>query len=165
MPVLFKNIPFDDVTIRRPISVETLLEVETSLGFRFPDDYREFITTFGDGDIMDGAIRAFSPRHILAVGLGETRDRLSEFWFWDQSPDILNQEKAVQCVPFFDSADGDDILFHPNNPDEWFVLAHEADTVITVHSFQSLFNFYLQRYNEAEEEIKPPFKFRSWCKD
>jgi hypothetical protein len=161
----FKRILFHDDTILRPVPVEALLEVEARLGFRFPDDYREFITTFGDGDIMDGAIRAFSPQHILNIGLGETRDRLAEFWLWDQSPDILNQEKAVQYVPFFDSANGDDILFHPDNPNDWFILAHEADTVIRVHSFQELFDFYLQQHDEEEEEIKPLFKFQSWRKD
>jgi SMI1-KNR4 cell-wall len=160
MPI-FKSIPFRDDIIIRPIPVETLVEVETALGFRFPDDYREFITTFGDGEIMNVAISAFSPRHILAIGLKETQDRLAEFWFWDQSPDILNQEKAVQCVPFFDSPHGDDILFHPDHPNEWFILQHGEDTVITVHSFQELFNFYLQRAIEAEEkEIQPPFQFQ-----
>ena len=140
-----------------PISIESLESVEAQLGFTFPDDYRAFITTLGTGETEFG-FGAWSPKDILKVGIGEMRSRLSEFWFWDKSPDILTQSQAIECVPFFVSGDGDDILFHPSDRKHWFILGHEEEMVIVVHSFQELCNFYHQRY----EDLQAPYRFQVW---
>jgi hypothetical protein len=134
-------------------SLEELESVETQLGFTFPEAYRNFVTTLGSGE-TEFSLRVFSPRSILDDHLPEVRDRLSEFWFWDQSPDILTQNQAVECVPFFDSSLGDDILFHPSNLNRWFILGHGAEKVVVVQSFQELCDFYLQ-----DEDLVHPYKF------
>jgi SMI1 / KNR4 family (SUKH-1) len=149
-----------------PIGPEDLMQIEAELGFRFPNDYREFVLTIGAGELMDLSICADDPKAILMGGMAEMRDRLAEFWFWDQSPEILTQEKALQCVPFFNTTCGADILFHPSNPDEWFVLEHdqEDETVKTVNSFRELFDFYFRIYHDeaAGEIIEFPLQFQPW---
>ncbi|MGF1489016.1 MAG: SMI1/KNR4 family protein [Prochloraceae cyanobacterium] len=136
----------------QPISIEELSAVETELGCLFPEDYRAFVTTLGAGNI-DIGIRAFSPRYILKI-LSETRERFSENWFWDESPDILTQAKAIECVPCFDSANGDDIIFDPLHRDRWYILPHEEEEVYLVSSFVELCDFYLQL-----EPQQPRFEF------
>jgi len=137
-----------------PISIQNLASIEDQLGFLFPEDYRAFITTLGVGDTELG-IRALSPQYILDSRLSEVHDRLSNFWFWDESLDVLTQAQAIECVPFFDSYHGDDILFHPSDPNRWFILGHEVEEVVVVHSFQELCDFYSQRY----DGLCPPYKF------
>ncbi|PSB01387.1 SMI1/KNR4 family protein [Merismopedia glauca] len=136
------------------VSVEELESVEAELGFTFPEDYRNFVITLGSG-VTDFSLRVYPPRTILESQMLEVQDRLSEFWFWDKSPDILTQSQAIECVPFFDSPDGDDILFHPSDQSRWFILQHDGDKIIVIHSFQKLCAFYLKR----NRKLRPPYKF------
>jgi SMI1 / KNR4 family (SUKH-1) len=149
-----------------PIGSEELMQIEAELGFRFPNDYREFVLKIGAGELIGLWICAYDPKAILMGGMAEMRDRLSEFWFWDQSPEILTQEKALQCVPFFNTTCGADILFHPSNPGEWFILEHdqEDETVKTVNSFRGLFDFYFRICQDeaAGEIVESPWQFSPW---
>lgn len=138
----------------RPLSIQAVSAVEDHLGILFPKDYRQFVTTLGLGN-TDLSIRPLSRQEIADIFLSETRERLSEYWFWDKSPDVLTQAQALECVPFFDSDHGDDILFHPSDPNRWFILGHEAEEVVVVHSFQELFDFYLQMY----DDLQSPYEF------
>lgn len=141
----------------RPISIQDLSTVEDRLDFLFPEDYRAFITNLGTG-YTDLSIRNFSPQDIMDSYLGEVRNRLSEHWFWNKSHNVLTQAQAIECVPFFDSDHGDDILFHPSEPNRWFILGHETEEVAVVHSFQELCDFYLPMC----DDLKPPYKFYSY---
>ncbi len=133
--------------------------VENQLGFPFPHDYRAFITTFGTGD-TNNSIRVFSPRKIQERFLYETRERLSEHWFWNDNSTSLTQSRAVECVPFFDSAAGDDILFHPSDQNHWFILPHEEEDIIVVRSFRELCNVYAHRCADDDgNPMQPPFEF------
>lgn len=153
IPFIITNPPL------QPVSLEELSEVENELGFLFPDDYRTFITTFGAG-YTNFSIRTFTPREILQSFLDETRDRLSECWFWQEDPKILTQSRAVECVPFFDSGGGDDIIFHPSDRDRWFILPHEEENIIVVSSFRELCDFYVQRCRDDNgNSLQPPFEF------
>jgi hypothetical protein len=159
-----QNINFQGMTFipdgaLSPVPIEVLESVEAQLGFIFPEDYREFITMVGAGE-TEFHLGIWSPRMILEDGMREVQERLAEFWFWDNSPEILTQAQAVECVPFFGSADGDDILFHPSDRSQWFILQHdvEDETVIIVHSFEELSRFYLQRY----DELQAPYGFEVW---
>lgn len=138
----------------QPISIQDLSAIEDCLGFLFPEDYRAFVNTLGLGE-TDLSIRTLPPQDILDSYLSEVRGRLSGDWFWAKNPDVLTQAQAIECVPFFDSFHGDDILFHPSDLNRWFILPHEAEEAIVVHSFQELCDFYLRRSND----LQPPYKF------
>ncbi|WP_299487679.1 SMI1/KNR4 family protein [Acaryochloris sp. IP29b_bin.137] len=153
----FQGISFRVTTLPlRPLSIQALSAVEDHLGFLFPEDYRQFVTTLGPG-ITNLSIQTLSPQRIVDIFLSEVRERLSDCWFWDNSPNVLTQAQAVECVPFFDSNLGDDILFHPSDPNRWFILGHEEEEVVVVHSFQELFDFYLKIY----DDLRPPYEFDS----
>jgi hypothetical protein len=153
IPFIITNPPL------QPVSLKELSEVENELGIFFPDDYRTFMTTFGAG-YTNFSIRTFTPREILQSFLHETRDRLSEFWFWQEDPQVLTQSRAIECVPFFDSGAGDDIIFHPSDRDRWFILPHERENIIVVRSFRELCDFYVQRCRDDNgNSLQPPFEF------
>jgi hypothetical protein len=155
----FQGITFVADKALCPIPIEVLASVESRLGFTFPDDYREFITTIGAGH-TEFHLRIWPPQMIVDDFLREAQDRLAECWFWDDSPEILTQAQAVECVPLFGSDDGDEVLFHPSDRSRWFLLQHdvEDETVIVVRSFQEVCRFYLQRY----EELQEPYGFEVW---
>lgn len=140
-----------------PVSIEDLSEVESKLKFLFPEDYRNFITRFGIGE-TNLSIRTLSPLYISNNYLSKMRNRLSEYWFWNESPEILTQERAVQCVPFFDSWCGDDIIFHPSKPNKWFILPHEEEVIWSVNSFKQLCDLYSKRF----DNLQPPFTFEAY---
>lgn len=79
--VEFQGIPFRVATPPlRPLSIQALSVVEDHLGFLFPEDYRQFVTTLGLGN-TDLSIRTLSPQGILDIFLNEVHERLSEYWF------------------------------------------------------------------------------------
>ena len=142
-----------------PISIEELLSIESHLGFSFPEDYRAFVTTLGAGETSI-CIRAFSPRFIKEH-IDETRERFVDYWFWTDSPDILTKERALECLPFFDSYIGDDIIFHPDEPDRWFILPHEGTHIYVVSSFRELIAHYCP-YDNDKQTIDSVFEFEGW---
>jgi hypothetical protein len=153
----FQGVTFIPDAPLSPISIQALESTEAQLGFTFPEDYRAFITTLGVGETEFG-IRVFPPEFIFNSHLLGVQNRLSEFWFWDKSPEILTQTQAVECVPFFDSSQGDDILFHPSDRSRWFILQHGEESIVVVHSFQELCAFYLRHY----DELQAPYTFYVW---
>ena len=128
-----------------------ILEVEAQLDLVFPADYKSFVTTFGAGELSVIFLRAFAPRQIMTVYRDKTQERLAEFWFWEESPEILTKQKAIECLPFFDSACGDDILFHPSDPNTWFILPYEEEKVVTVYNFKELVDYYVERKRLAND--------------
>jgi hypothetical protein len=150
----FQGIIFISDTLLSTVSIEELEAIEARLGFTFPEDYRAFINTLGIGE-TEFHVRAYPP---LDDYLFEASNRLTEFWFWNKSPQILTQAHAVECVAFFGSSDGDDILFHPSNRNRWYILPHEEEEVILVHSFQELSAYFLQRY----DDLQAPYEYEPW---
>jgi Domain of unknown function (DUF4259)/SMI1 / KNR4 family (SUKH-1) len=158
MIIKFREISFD-VSRYFPVSIEELLAVESKLGFSFPEDYRTFVTTLGAGE-TNICIRAFPPRFINDR-INETRERFADYWFWTDSPDILTKDRALECLPFFDTDVGDDIIFHPDEPDRWFILPHEATHVAVVSSFRELVDYYCSDCSD-ELNIDSIFEFDGW---
>jgi hypothetical protein len=109
------------------------------------------MTVLGAGEVC--CIRADLPDK---KSIAETRKLLSEYWFWTKNPDILTQERAIECVPFFDTDVGDTIIFHPQDPNRWYILVYESDTVSVVSCLRELLEFY------AGFEDEYPYKFICW---
>lgn len=136
-----------------PLTYKDLEGYEQKLGFKLPEDYRDFLCTLGIGSIELG-IGALHPQK-LNFFAKHNRERFAEHWFWDQSPDILTQAKALECLPFFDDDLGSDILFHPSDVSRWFVLPHEDAVVLVMHSFKELCDYCLS----MQDDVYPPYEF------
>lgn len=138
------------------VSTQELSAFEEELGVLFPEDYREFICTFGAGEFINIGLKVLFPQDILDYYLPEVRQRLSEYWFWQESITSLTQARAIECIPCFDSSGGDDILFHPSDRTCLFILPHENEEIFICHSFQELCDWCA---NDPYSLSQSPLKF------
>jgi hypothetical protein len=126
----------DDIkVIGGPLAIATSKEVDAAeerLGIRFPSGYREYVTRFGEGVLGGCYIRIYPPWRILngSNNVKEWRERIGEYWLWDEDPETLDQEKALQCVIIGDTLDGDELVVHPNNPERVNVLPRHREEVL-----------------------------------
>jgi hypothetical protein len=128
----------DDVNIiGGPLVLSTGDEVddaESRLGARFPEGYREFVTRFGEGVLGGTYIRIYPPRRILTGdnNVREWRERIGQYWFWDEGRDVLSRERALECVVFGDTIDGDEVAIHPSSPDTTFVFPRHSEAIYRI---------------------------------
>jgi hypothetical protein len=108
---------------------------ESTLGCTFPTGYRGFITRYGRG-VLGNLVRIYTPADILSGhnNLKEWRARIDEFWFWDSSAELLPKALALECVMLGDTVGGDELIFHPSEPDRLYVLPHDFDDAYLVSS-------------------------------
>lgn len=94
---------------------------EAQVGIRFPSGYRAYVTRFGEGVLGGSYVRIYPPRRILA-DLADWRQRIDQYWFWDDGSDVLTRAQASACVIIGDTLDGDELIVHPGNPERVYVL-------------------------------------------
>ncbi|HET9229809.1 MAG TPA: hypothetical protein VFO00_00885 [Vitreimonas sp.] len=101
---------------------------EQAIGGCFPTGYRAFITRFGRG-VLGGLVRIYAPADIAngPNNVREWRNRIDEYWFWDASAELLPKARALQCICIADTVGGDELVFHPSEPDRLYVMAHDFD--------------------------------------
>ena len=126
---------FDNVTVgggslvlSPPAEVDA---AEARLGIRFPTGYREYVTRFGEGVLGGAYVRIYPPRRILSGpnGLAEWRQRIDEYWFWDAGRDVLTREQALESVIIGDTAEGDELIVHPDHPERVYVLPRDSEDI------------------------------------
>jgi hypothetical protein len=126
---------FDNVTIvGGPLFLSSPAEVdaaEAQLGIRFPTGYREYVTRFGEGVLGGIYVRVYPPRRILSGvnNLAEWRQRIGEYWFWDDGADVLTKAQALESVIIGDTCDGDELIVHPSNPERLYVLPRHSEGI------------------------------------
>jgi hypothetical protein len=106
-------------------------EVERQLRARFPQGYLEYMNRFGEGVLGGSFIRVYPPQRVLN-NLAERRSRIAEYWFWDHGTPILSKAHALECIVFADTAGGDELIFHPSQPDEIFVLPRDSEDIFAI---------------------------------
>jgi hypothetical protein len=106
---------------------------EEQLWIAFPRNYREYVTTLGDGVLGGSFVRVYPPWRILR-DLAEWRDRIRKYWFWDKGRKLLPKERALESVIVGDTVGGDELIFHPGRPERLFVLPREKETVFEAGS-------------------------------
>ena len=73
------------------------------------------------------------PGQIVAVR-ADWRARLHEFWFWDNPESAVGQDHVLGAVPVADTHVGDELWFHPDDPDTAIVLPRDSDRSYAVGS-------------------------------
>jgi hypothetical protein len=125
---------YENVAIKgncRPISQHDVQRIESQLGARFPQGYLEYVKRFGEGVLGGGFIRVYPPQRVLN-DLAEWRSRIAEYWFWDQGAQVLSKARALECFVFADTVGGDELVFHPSQPDEIFVLPRDSEGIFAI---------------------------------
>ena len=93
----------------QPATAEAVAALEDRLGTAMPDGYAETVTAFGSGTFCN-ELNVLAPDKALER-LDDTRERWAEHWFWDD--DLVTQGEMVDAVLVGDSANGDELAFHP----------------------------------------------------
>jgi hypothetical protein len=126
---------FENVTIiGGPLVLSPPAEVdaaEAQLGMRFPAGYREFVTRFGEGVLGGSFVRIYPPRRILtgSNNLAEWRQRIAEYWFWDEGRNVMTKDQALQSVIIGDTLEGDELIVHPDHPERVYVLPRHSENI------------------------------------
>lgn len=102
--------------------------LEARLWGPFPAGYREYVTTLGEGVLGGGFVRVYPPWRVER-DLDEWRRRVAKYWFWDKGRKLLPKERGVECVVVGDTANGDELVFHPMRPGRLFVLPRDSEQV------------------------------------
>src|SRR5580704_12193283 len=105
---------------------------ERTLKTHFPQGYREFVTTLGKGLYCD-LIRVYLPQRVAAE-VGEFRDRVSEYFVWDEGEDVLPRSRAVESICIADTVGGDEVVFHPDDAAQLYLLPHDSETIPKIGS-------------------------------
>jgi hypothetical protein len=112
------------LVLAKPAQVDAL---EAKLWVAFPAGYREYVTTLGEGTLGGAFVRVYPPWRIEAE-LAEWRQRVAKYWFWDKGKKLLPKERGVECVVVADTANGDELVFHPARPG-LFLLPRDEEKV------------------------------------
>lgn len=103
-------VPDDDVVM-----------AQEKLETRFPDGYREYVTALGEGLYTD-FVRVYPPRQILDE-IAECRERWAYFAdAYSEGADVLPLNRMMESIIVFDTTNGDEVVFHPDTPNELFAL-------------------------------------------
>jgi hypothetical protein len=113
--------------------------VEAALGTRFPDGYREFITTLGSGQ-FERFTEIRPPGEIL-----REYSSLQRIWreypdFWDRDP-ALTPEQLGNAIPLAHTMDGDEIVFVPSVPGMYMLPRHDDTIYILGPDFYSVLDW------------------------
>src|SRR5947209_9621257 len=109
-------------------SAAEVADAESQLWITFPQGYRAYVTTLGEGVLGGSFVRVYPPWRILRE-LAEWRDRIRKYWFWDKGRKLLPKERALEAVIVGDTVNGDELVFHPGRPDRLFVLPRDSETI------------------------------------
>ena len=119
-----------------PLVLATEAEVdalEASLGFPFPAGYREYVTTLGEGVLGGTFVRVYAP-WTVEKRLAPWRERIDAYWFWDDGAKLLTKERALESIVLADTLNGDELLFHPDEPGRLLVLPIESEKIFVAGS-------------------------------
>src|SRR5262245_41078396 len=103
-------------------------KAEADLWLRFPPDYRDFVTTLGEGVLGGSFVRVYPPWRIQKV-IEEWRERIRKYWLWDKGRKLLPKERGLESVILADTLNGDELVFHPLKPDRYFVLPRDREAI------------------------------------
>lgn len=106
-------------------SEEETLACEKTLNIAFDEDYKEYVLVYGSGILGGTYVRIFLPETIILT-LEEWRNRITEYWFWDEGKEVLTKDQVLKSVRIGDTFDGDEIILYEG---EYFVLPRYSEMI------------------------------------
>jgi len=104
---------------------EEILACEKTLNIAFDEDYKEYVSTYGSGILGGTYVRIYLPETIILT-MDEWRNRITEYWFWDEGKEVLSKEEVLSSVRIGDTYDGDEIILFKN---EYFILPRHNEMI------------------------------------
>lgn len=110
-----------------PSAPTEVAAAEAALGCRFPAGYAEYVERFGEGE-LGHFLGVYPPAQVLEAR-ATWQERITEYWFWEPGSSGATPERIREGVVVAGSFDGDELCFHPDDPDTLFVLPRNSDDV------------------------------------
>jgi len=107
-------------------------KAERQIGALFPPGYAKFVTEFGEGAYCD-LVRVYLPQRVVK-DLKEFRQRVVEYFLWDEGKPLLSPEQVGECVSIADTYEGDELVFHPSKPSQLYLLPRHRWEILRVGS-------------------------------
>jgi len=149
----FRDINFELTGQPSPVSEADLRSAESVLRCTFPTDYRDFLREFGPGEFSPVPLQVLPPSALLR-STTDDQQRLREHWFWSDSSEVWSQKLACESIACFDGCCGDDVRFHPSDPDSIYILPHDETCIYRVASFAELLSRFLTLYNTPPDSLR-----------
>lgn len=114
----------DIIVLGTPVipTLRELADLERTVERGMPDGYRQFMLQLGEGILGGTYVRVYSPWRIRNE-LQSWRDRVREYWFWQG----MTKDRALECILVGDTVDGDELIFHPSDPNDIWVLPRHSE--------------------------------------
>lgn len=135
-------------------------ELEEKLSINLPDGYLEFMTHLGEGGYCD-YIRVYPPKRILNE-YRQCQERWNEYYFWDEGRDILTKQQVVESIIWADTIDGDELIFHPSQPNDIYLLPRHSDKIFYLGKSVAEALVWLLKPNAILPIEEDFIFFRSW---
>lgn len=128
---MFENVTIIESSLELA-TPEEVTEAETLLNLKFPDGYRKYVTRFGNGAFCQ-YVRVFMPSLILTE-YKVYQAAWNDIFLSEAGRVVLPKEKIVESVIWADTFCGDQILFHPDNPHQSYLLPEDEDMIYRLSS-------------------------------
>ena len=146
-----------DSALRRSTDAE-VDAVQAALGVALPAGYRELVTTLGAGT-LSLELGVQPPTDLLARSralVSTFRDR----WFFDRPDAELSLEDALESVGIATTADGDEVMYHPDSGRLHVLPRHDDRTyAMGTDPWEAVDWFH------ESGVLRPPLSFRSFDPD
>lgn len=105
--------------------LEEILTCENILHFSFEENYKEYVTTYGNGILGGTYIRIYLPMKILS-NQNQWLERISEYYFWEEGKDILTKKEVLNSICIGDTFDGDELIYYQN---KYYILPRYEEMI------------------------------------
>ena len=127
-------VPFDDVYLvsrkLAPSSFDEVEAAEQAIWSSFPEGYSEFVTQFGEGELTDWLI--IDPPNRIRRTFRSHQANLEEYFSWDDGCRVLSKELVVESIPLGRTTNGDQLVFHPGDPNRILALPRDEETIYEI---------------------------------
>ncbi len=106
-------------------TVAAVEQLEQAFKINVDPDYKEYVTRYGCGILGGTYVRVYVPETIQALQ-PEWRERITQYWFWEEGKEVLTQEQALESVIMGDTFDGDEIILYNQ---QYYILPRHAEMI------------------------------------
>jgi hypothetical protein len=104
---------------------EDIQACEQTLNITFDNNYKEYVVTYGSGILGGTYVRIYLPETIVLT-ITEWKNRITEYWFWDEGAAVLTKEQVLDSVRIGDTFDGDEIILYKS---EYYILPRNSEMI------------------------------------
>lgn len=142
------SVPLYVIGQLQPVLPVKLEEWQTDSTIKFPVDYSTFLLQYGFGSINELLMIDVPDPDYMTLNFGDHLD------IWDLTD--LEKREVINGLTVATTIDGD-ILLLTRNTDSFVLLPRHSDTITRFPDFNSVIEFYVQRYELGTDLYFDPY--------